>query len=501
MSGRSTCPQPTRWLSSLLLALVAAVALASGASAQNVMTYHNTPDRAGRYVTPGLTWAQAANVVADTAFQGTITGNVYAQPLYWQKPGLTHGWVIVATESNMVYALQAVTGQVMWQRSLGTPVTGGLPCGNINPVGVTGTPVIDPLTNTLYLDALIDGTQGPHHQIFAIELATGKVLPGWPVNVQNSLSALGRGFNVTAQGERGALTIAKGKLFVPYGGLDGDCSTYHGAIVQLTLGQPKITDFWRTRAMGGGIWAQSGIAFDGQSMFVGTGNTRGTTTWGDGEAVIRVAPGLPHYSGAMNFFTPSGWHDLDNRDKDLAGTGPIPIVVPGNGGATLTRVLALGKDGYAYLLDRNNLGGIGGQLATSLVSTGEIITAPAWFYTATGAMVAFGGAGAACPTGQSGNLTMLRIGSDPTTPIATAWCAPLNGQGAPVVTTTDGAANPIVWVAGAQGDNQLHAFRGTDGTPLASVPGLSGLQRNTTILAAEGRLYVAGSGRVFAFTY
>jgi hypothetical protein len=91
-------------------------------------------------------------------------------------------------------------------------------------------------------------------------------------------------------------------------------------------------------------------------------------------------------------------------------------------------------------------------------------------------MVAFEGQGAACPRSHSGNLVMLEI-----TPraIATAWCASFSGRVAPIVTTTDGKSNPIVWVAGAQGDGKLYGFRGTDGTLLAAVAGGSARSSDT----------------------
>jgi hypothetical protein len=86
--------------------------------------------------------------------------------------------------------------------------------------------------------------------------------------------------------------------------------------------------------------------------------------------------------------------------------------------------------------------------------------------------------------------------------IATAWCASFNGGGVPIVTTTDGKANPIVWVAGTQGDGKLYAFRGTDGKFIAAAAGGSaGIEQFQTILWANGRFYVAADGAVYAFVY
>ena len=385
---------------------------------------------------PALTWAKAANVRLDAGFHATVDGAVYSQPLYWvPPPGGGAARIIVATEKNKVYALDAGTGAPIWETSLGAPVPlSALPCGNIDPMGVTGTPTIDPTTGIVYLEAYVQtSTGGPRHMVFGLSLATGKVAPGWPVDVANGLAALDRGFNNAPQGQRSALTLVNGKLYVPYAGHFGDCGTYNGMVVGFNLAKPAVFGFWSTETTGGGSWGQSGVAFDGASMFVTTGNVFGSSTsWGGSEAVIRLPPTLANPTQDADFFAPTNWQALDQQDLDLGGTSAIPIDAP-----VAARVLALGKDGNAYLLNRENLGGIGHQIAVAQVSTDQIITAMATYPGADAARVAFEGQGAACPSGQSGNLVMLRV-----TPsaIATAWCASFNGSGAPIVTTTDEGA-------------------------------------------------------------
>ena len=125
-------------------AMLCCLFAATAAEAQNVVTYHNTPNRHGVFTMPGLTDAAAARI--HVGFTTQVSGNVYAQPLYWQAPGAKTGLLIVATESNIIYALNANTGARVWQTKLGSPVPRGMfPCGNIDPVeGVTGAPVIDP---------------------------------------------------------------------------------------------------------------------------------------------------------------------------------------------------------------------------------------------------------------------------------------------------------------------------------------------------------------------
>ena len=87
-----------------------------------VPTYHADAARSGHYVVPGLTWARAGEMRQDAAFDGRVPGNIYAQPLYWRPAGAAGGQVIVATEDNIVVAMDAVTGRMVWQRSLGPAV-------------------------------------------------------------------------------------------------------------------------------------------------------------------------------------------------------------------------------------------------------------------------------------------------------------------------------------------------------------------------------------------
>ena len=93
----------------------------------------------------------------------------------------------------------------------------------------------------------------------------------------------------------------------------------------------------------------------------------------------------------------------------------------------------------------------------------------------------------------------LRISGGAQPAIKTAWCANLYGQGAPIVTTSDARADPIVWIVGAEGDQELHGFRGDTGQEVFTSGKLDGLGHYVTILAAAGRLYFAGDGQIFAF--
>jgi outer membrane protein assembly factor BamB len=116
----------------------------------SVLTYHGDNGRSGQYVVPTLSWEKARTLQLDHAFNAPVAGSIYAQPLYWRPSGANTGMLFVATENDVVYALDATTGKELWKRTVGRPVqASSLPCGNINPLGITGTPVIDPATQGL----------------------------------------------------------------------------------------------------------------------------------------------------------------------------------------------------------------------------------------------------------------------------------------------------------------------------------------------------------------
>jgi len=344
----------------------------------------------------------------------------------------------------------------------------------------------------------------PRQMLYALSLDTGKILPNWPLNVQSAMLAKHAAFDSKYQGERSALQLFGGNLYVNYAGRAGDCGSYHGVVVEFsTAPTPAVIGAWETRARGGGIWAQGGTASDGTSLYATTGNTFGATSWADGEAVLRLLPGLARSTNRKDYFTPSNWQSLDYQDLDLGGTEALPFAVPTTPSGTAPRVLALGKDGNAYLMNAVKLGGIGGQLATLQVSSGKIITAPAVYNASTATMVAFTNPSGPTASCSGNNLTMLNVTASATAPLSIAWCAPLNGKGAPIITTTDGVADAIVWVVGVGGDNQLHAFDAATGETLFAGGGvtMSGVHRFSTLIAANRHLYVAADRTVYAFTF
>jgi hypothetical protein len=266
-------------------------------------------------------------------------------------------------------------------------------------------------------------------------------------------------------------------------------------VVSVSLSDPTQVKAWATPSQGGGAWAPGGVASDGVHLFVATGNTQGTSaTWGGGEAVLRFGVGAAF--GALDtYFAPPNWPTLSAADNDL-GTAPVLFDLPGSTPSALA--IVFGKDGSAYLLDRNNLGGVGNALTTVKAATGQIISAPAVYTTATATYAVVKGAGALCTTG-SGDLMALRIvpGSPPT--IAGSWCAKA-GAGSPIVTTTNGQDEAVVWNVGAEYDLRLRAFDGDTGAVLYTDPvSLPLLRRYNAPIAAKGRIFVAAEGSLVAY--
>jgi outer membrane protein assembly factor BamB len=476
------------------------------AGTQQVLEHHGGAARSGLYVVPDLTWEAAGHLQRDPRFNADVAGPVYAQPLYWRSAASDHASLLVATEQNLVYALDSRTGVPAWKSTLGSPVgRSHLPCGNIDPLGITGTPAIDERTQTVYLDAMIsDKASGaPKHMIFALSLKDGSVLPGWPVDVEAALKRSGQTFRSPVQNQRGALTIAADAVYVPYGGHFGDCGDYRGWVVSVSLQSPHTVRSWSTRARGGGVWAPGGVSSDGTALYLATGNTMAAARWGDGEAVIRLGPDLTFSAQPRDYFAPSDWIRLDATDADLGGTNPLLVSLPG--ATSLELMLAFGKDGNAYLLDRRNLGGIGGNVVSKRVSSDAIRTSPAYVLSGNEAFVAFQGTGVDCPHGTGGDLVVLKIASGSPPQLGIAWCAAANGRGSPVITTTDGRANPIVWIVGAEGSNRLRGFRADTGALVFAGGGpaeaMSQVRRFQAPIVVGRHLYVAADQRVYAFMF
>jgi hypothetical protein len=476
----------------------------------SVYQHHKNPTRDGVFTEPTFT-KTAVTTMHATTFMGTVTTAVYAQPLYVEDGPGGNPVYIIGTEQNHLTVFNASTGMIVWDDGptsgptvIGQPVTGGLPCGNITPLGITGTPYIDTSSGQaiIYFDAMTtpDNNTTAKHMVYAVKLADGTSLPNWPVDINAKIT----NFTSKTQNERGALQLLNGTLYVPYGGLWGDCGTYYGWVVGIPVATPQSPVGWRTSTTQAGIWASGSLPTDGTSLFPVTGNSSATTTtsaWAGSEAVIRLAAG-PTFSGATaDYFTPTDWKSLDGpADNDLGGASAVVFDIPG---AAHPHLLAQGgKDGNFYLMDRDNLGGVGGELVQLHIATGNLKGGPAVYTTSMATYVAYytTGGGVSCPnTGGSGNLVVVKVTAGATPTAAVAWCASKANLGSPMVTTTDGTSNAIVWDA----NTTLWGFDGDTGAVLAGGTNtslVSGLQSFNSAISAHGKIVVGVNGALQAFS-
>ena len=305
--------------------------------------YHQNAARTG--VGPGSLPLSSPREV----WRNTVDGDVYASPL------IVSGHVLVATENNTVYSLDLFSGAVVWKQHLGDPVDAStLPCGNIQPVtGITGTPAADVVAGRLYVVAFL---RGFHHVLFTLSLVDGSVVTQQMVDPAGSVPSV--------QQERGALAIGSGHVYIPFGGLYGDCGNYHGYVVAVpavgtVVGSPTLV--YRTPvAREAGIWSPAGPTISASgSVYVVTGNGSATSSFAYSNSVIELSPDLQ----VRSFFAPSNWRSLDASDADLGSVGATFV-------SSIGAVVAIGKDGVAYLLSAGQMGGVGGQIASRSVCAG-----------------------------------------------------------------------------------------------------------------------------------
>ncbi|MFL5909122.1 MAG: PQQ-binding-like beta-propeller repeat protein [Gaiellaceae bacterium] len=422
-----------------ILRFVAAVAALAGpgsaAQAADWPTYHGDNLRSGVASSSSLTRLSRA-------WSARLDGKIYASPL------IARGRVIVATDDNSVYAFDT-SGKRLWRAHVGTPVSGGsLPCGNIDPSGITGTPAIDARRGTIYAVAFLPPFR---HQLVAINLTSGKVR--WRRGID------GKGSHPQVEQERGALVISRGRVYVPYGGLFGDCGDFHGFVVSRTLSGKGLRTF-KTPAEESGIWAPGGPPADSKgNLFVATGNGRGA--FGLQSSVVRLTPTLR----PAGHWAPSDWRTLSANDTDVGSVQPTLL----RGGL----VFQSGKNGTGYLIG-SRLGGIGRELFSAHVcdaAFGATAYKPPFIYVP-------------C----SGGLTAIRVEGKR---FSLAWRRTGFNAGPPIV------AGGAVWTID-RSSGTLHGYAPATGRDVTSAE-LGDAIGFPTAAAAGSLLVAPGGATVVAF--
>jgi len=472
----------------------------------NVLQRNNNASRDGLFVQPKLTKAAIPTMAADATFNtgAKFTGNMWASPLYLAPADANgKGLFFAVTTGNDVIAIDETTGATVWNKSIGTPAqANGVSCGNIHPLGILSTPVIDAATRTIYVAGAVGSASAiEKHVIMAFNADDGSEKTGWPVDA-TGLKSGSVTFTPPPQNQRSALALVGGKLYVGYGGHIGDCGPYHGWIVAVDTTDPTKKAAWATLGQGEAIWAAGGFASDGTSIFPVTGNHTGSSggddrSTSDSEAVVRLTGLASVERNDQNLYFPTTWKTMDSQDADFGGSNSVLLSI--EGASLPSYVAAVAKDGNMYLLNPTNLGGMGGHVLTFKVSNGgamAVKTSPTAFKTAKGTHYVFStDSGAVCPGGAGGRSivsVLLKAGADGKPTASSEWCAPLSGNTttAPITTTTDGTTDATVWFMNG---GKLNAVNGDDGTSLfASTDSCSGVRQWTSPIATKGRIVVGG---------
>jgi hypothetical protein len=527
-----------------------------------VLTYHNDNASTGQNLSEtALTTSNVNPTTFGKMFTASVDGQVYAQPLV--RPGVNitigpnqgvHNVVFVATEHDSLYAIDADNGQQLWQDSFLSGLPGAtvttVPAGDLQnqpyaiepEVGITGTPVIDPSTDTLYVATLtkevVDGDPIPHYiqRLHAVRLGDGSEEFGGPgvigdtqfdgnnyyFNTGPFVYGSGAGssggvitFNVARELQRTALTLAGGRVYLAYASYS-DFGPYHGWLLGYDAATLQLKAVFNDTPNGiaGGIWQSGGgIAVDASgALYFGSGNGTFDTTldangfpisadYGDSFVKVVVDPNSDQNNQnangwglkAVDYFTPYNQDQLQQLDHDL-GSGGL-VILPDSVGSTDHPHLLAGasKEGTIYLIDRDNMGKYspyGDFVVQSLVAIiGPAFDTPAYFQNA----LYYVGVG-----DHAQSFTIADGSAQITTPSASQSPDAFGFPGStPSISANSTGGNAIAWDLD-RGTNELRAYDATNyATELYTsdqAPGgrdaLGTVIKFTVATVANGHVYV-----------
>jgi hypothetical protein len=360
----------------------------------SVTTWHNDNSRTGQNLSElGLNTSNVNSTQFGKLFSYAVDGQIYAQPLYVPSvsiPGLgTFNVLYIATEHDSVYAFDADGNHrtPLWHvsfinsnKGITSVSTQNSPCDSLKPeVGITSTPVIDPSTNTLYVEAATSQNGRESQRIHALDISTGAEKFGGPTLIQATVS--GAVFDSTLI-QRASLLLADGVVYLGFASLC-DPHPYHGWLIGYQANTLQQSSALVTTPNGtrGGIWQSgAGPAADrNNNIFVMDGDgTFDVNTGGVdyGMSMMRIST-----SGnleAQDYFAPWNQASLSNLDMDL-GSGGV-LLMPTQSGVHPNEAVAADKEGKVFVVDRDDMGGFNPQ-RNDIVQTLKT-TAQGYFSTA-----------------------------------------------------------------------------------------------------------------------
>jgi outer membrane protein assembly factor BamB len=508
---------------------LAAVGPAFGASNVTTAGYGNLRDNWD----PGEAALSPAAVQSSTfgeLFRTRLKGSVYAQPLVYENT------VIVTTEAANAYGINPTTGAIVWTRSFGKPFKSAtIGCSDLKPeLGSTATPVIDPVTGTIYMTTRLQtgkGLAGARWYLQALSASTGVERPGFPVAIQGTpYNTPGVPFNESFQLQRPGLLLLNGVVYVAFASAC-DITPYRGIVVGMRESNGAITTMWSDESGVGtdenseaGIWQSGGglVSDIPGRIIMATGNgispqpaPSNSPPATLSESVLGLTVSEAGQIAASQFFSPSDAPTLDQNDEDLGSGGPIAL--PSEAFGTKAHphlVVEVGKDGRIFLLDADNMGGYrqgpkgGDAVLQTLGPFNGVWGHPAaypgqggWIYVLESAgggflrALSYGLSGTGLPQLTAAGTSAESFGYTSGSPLVTS-----NG-------TTPGSA--VVWVVYVSGSNengggaQLRAYGAmpTEGNlPLLWSGKIGKASKFSVPTAYEGRVFVGTrDGHLLAF--
>jgi hypothetical protein len=474
MKNSMVFPGKNRGRIPCLLISLAAVLIFSQAQAASVIMQHNDLARTGANTAEAI--LTPANVVTNSfgkLFTDSVDGQVYAQPLFVENlniAGGTHNVVFVCTENNTVYAFDADTGStIYWKTYFGTPYTSS--CSDLTPtIGITGTPAIDLDSGTLYVDTKL--AAGPAHKLHALDITTGSEKFGGPVTIAAT------SFSASLQHQRPGLLLLNGVVYLAFGS-HCDQGSYHGFVLgynATNLTQVAAFDTTPTGSQAA-VWSGGmAPAVDANgNLYIMTGNGTFDGTSNFGESMVKLNGSL----AVQDYATPANWSDLNGGDKDL-GSGGV-VLLPTH------YAVGIGKDGYLYLADVNNMGHVGSFVQSFLAQPnyGDTVGKSPVYWQGPGKQYLFV-LHSNNPT-KSFEFTGTNI---VTTPLGTAAFTP-NDRCGGLSLSANGTNNGVLWEIGS--DSNLRAYDAVNFPKVLWTGSVGTYVKMTCPTVANGKVYVGTS--------
>jgi hypothetical protein len=474
-----------------------------------VFTYHNDLSRDG--VNTQEYALNTSNVKAATfgkRFACAIDASAYAQPLWVASAAIgggTHNVLVAATVHNTVYAFDADASpcQTYWSKSLMASGETWVSSTDVNStdlapdIGIVGTPVIDPGTNTIYVVSKSKNGATFHQRLHALSLIDGSEKFNGPQEI--NFSSGGATFNPLTQNQRAGLALVNGVVYIAWAS-HGDVPTYYGWIVGYSASSMALVSVFNDDPGSGygGIWMSGGApaADSNNNLYVITGNGifDGSTQFGD--SFLKLSTGSS--MGVLSYFSPSDQATLNSTDQEL-GSGGAAILIDQPSGPVPHLVVGGGKEGKLYLLNRDNLGGNNGTdsgAVQSFVAGNAIYATPAFWQNTLYLGLAFDHVKA-----FSFNTTSDTFNTAPASQSASTFGY---GGSTPSV-SSQGSSNGIVWGIENAGTAVLHAYDATNlGTELWNSATNSADQAGQAVkftvpTVANGKVYVGTATQISVY--